>query len=119
MIVDFTEGTAGANGAGPDSPAVVRTFMGTFLRVVEPDAVVIETGKPITTKKAWDQMTTTGDEYGPIGVQTLAEVVQDLISGTTDLPTVEPSVSPDGSLIPDASPSSTPLSLSEDPISAT
>lgn len=114
VITDFSEAMASVDGSGVDSVAVVRTFLSTFMECVDPKAIVTETGEAIDTKKAWKQMTTIGDEYGPIGAQTLGEVVMDLIAKGTDLPTSEPSVSPDGSPTEPATPSSTPLSPSEE-----
>lgn len=100
VLTSFTQATSGANGEGPDEPRVVDAFVGTFMQCVEPTCIVTETGEVASTGDAWVQITTIGDDLGPIGLETLADVVQGLVEGTTEGPTGEASASSDASPTP-------------------
>lgn len=122
VITTFVSASAAiASTGGADTPEMVTNFEHTFLDCTEPICYVAsdeaeETGIP--TDMAWQELTTTGDEYGPVGLEDLANVVQWLVSGASGGPTAEPSASPDGSTTtgtngtePSASEVATPLPL--------
>lgn len=115
VLLDFAENTGGVT-AGPDTPQMIQAFISTFHAIVNDTAVEIATGDEVPTQDAWTQITTIGDDLGPIGAETLAEIVQHLVSGMTETPTLELPDSSGGSPIPvTGTPPTPPLSSEAQP----
>jgi hypothetical protein len=116
VITDFARVQQEATTPGVDSPNVVLGFEQIFHDIVE--AECWRTSDPLEAKlptpDAWLELTTIGDENGPVGMEDLAALVEWLLEGATETPTEEPPASLDGSSTPPNGTPSTLASSSED-----
>ncbi len=116
VITDFARVQQEASTPGVDSPNVVLGFEQIFHDIVE--AECWRTDDPAEAKRptpdAWLELTTVGDENGPVGMEDLAALVEWLLEGATETPTEEPADSPAGSSNQDNGTPLTPPSSSED-----
>jgi hypothetical protein len=101
--------TAGEDG---DDRNVIQIFDETVEALIDPAALVTETGEEVESLVAWRTMRTEGDENGVIGMEDIEGIVEFVVSGLTERPTGEPSDSSDGSPTPATGTSLTDTSAS-------
>jgi hypothetical protein len=104
--------TAGDDG---DDGNAVRNFEQALLELVEPQAILTESGEQVSTADAWRVMRFEGDENDVISFEDLAAITSWLVAGVVERPTGQPSDSPDGSPTPPTGTTSTPGSQPEAP----
>lgn len=115
VITDFAKLQSETNTDGVDRPEVILGFEDIFLACTEAEAwKTADETQRVATKKAWKELTTTGDENGPVGLEDLAQIVQWLLAGIAETPTEGSPASLDGSATPVTGQPSTLLSSSED-----
>jgi hypothetical protein len=102
--------SAGQDG---DDGNTVRRFEEALLELVEPTAVLTDSGEQVQTSDAWQFMRFQGDEHDVVSFEDMANITQWLIAGVVERPTGQPSDSPDGSVTPDTGTNSTPGSPPE------
>lgn len=101
--------SAGEDG---DDRNVIQIFDETISALIEPHALVTESGVAVDALEAWKQMREEGDENGVIGMEDIEGIVEYVVAGLTERPIGEPSVSSDGSQTPETGTSSTGTSPS-------
>lgn len=114
VITDFARAQQQSTAEGVDSPESVIAFERIFFDITEEFCWRTADNEELAVADAWRELTTVGDENGPVGMEDLAALVSWLLEGATETPTLEPPASLDGSATPPNGTPSTLPSSSED-----